>query len=50
MNCRWVQIFDEDLKHLVYSDYWRTKHWKRLLVLGKDAKAEIYSVELKFAS
>ena len=39
-----VQVF----KCLIYLGYWNTKHWK-CLVCEKDAKANINSVELKFA-
>ena len=46
MHCRFVQIFDKDLKCLIYLGYWRKKHWK-YLVFEKDAKADINLVELK---
>ena len=26
VHCRFVQIFDKDLKCLIYLGYWRTKH------------------------
>ena len=48
MHCRFVQIFDKDLKSLIYLGYWRTKYWK-YLVFEKDAKADINLVEPKFA-
>ena len=35
----WVQIFDKNLKHLIYLDYWRIKHWK-CLVCQKNGKTE----------
>ena len=48
-HCRWVQIFYKDLKkRLIYLGYLRTKYWK-YLVRKKDARANINSVELKFA-
>ena len=47
-HCQWVQIFDKDLKRLIYLGYWGTKHWK-CLASEKDAKANINSVELKFS-
>ena len=40
MHCWFVQILHEALKRLIYLDYWRTKHWK-YLILEKDAKADI---------
>ena len=44
LHCWFVQIFDKDLKCLIYLGYWRTKHWK-YLVFEKDAKADINLVE-----
>ena len=35
----WVQIFDKNLKHLIYLDYWRIKHWK-CVVCQKNGKTE----------
>ena len=36
VHCRFVQIFDKDLKCLIYLGYWRTKHciwiWKQWMV------------------
>ena len=40
MHCWFVQILHEALKRLIYLGYWRTKHWK-YLILEKDAKADI---------
>ena len=48
VHCWFAQIFDKVLKCLIYLGYWRTKYWK-YLVFGKDAKAHINFVELKFA-
>ena len=40
MHCWFVQLFDEEVKRLIYLGYWRMKHWK-YLVFEKDAKADI---------
>ena len=48
VHYRFVQVFDKDLKRLIYLDYWRTKHLKYFLY-EKDAKTDINLVELKFA-
>ena len=48
MHCGFVQVFDKDLKRLIYLGYWRTKH-AQYLVFEKDAKANINLVELKLA-
>ena len=45
VHYRFVQIFDKDLKCLIYLGYWKTKHWK-YLVFENDAKADINLVEL----
>ena len=37
VHCRFVQIFDKDLKCLIDLGYWGTKDWKHL-VFEKDAK------------
>ena len=47
MHCRFVQIFDKDLKCLIYLGCCRTKH-RKYLVFEKDAKADINLAELKF--
>ena len=47
-HCRWVQVFDKDLKRLIYLGYWSRKH-RRCLVSEKNAKANINLVELKSA-
>ena len=48
MHCRFVQMFDKDLKRLIYLRYWRTKR-RKYLVFEKDIKADINLVEIKFA-
>ena len=40
MHFRFVQVFDKDLKCLIYLGYWRRKHWKYLL-FQNDAKTDI---------
>ena len=32
MHCRFVQMFDKDLKRLIYLRYWRTKRRKYLIL------------------
>ena len=52
VHCRFVQIFDKDLKCLIYLGYWRTKHWK-YLVFEKDAKADtnlVVQLKSKFSA
>ena len=52
LHCWFVQIFDKDLKCLIYLGYWRTKHWK-YLVFEKDAKADtnlVVKLKSKFSA
>ena len=38
-HCQWLQIFDKDLKRLIYLGYWKTKNLNCLFSMQKILKS-----------